>query len=70
MAQNPPEQESPLTQELVNQAEVAEQAALVASQNNYLLRRVVLLRAQLINALNKVEELEADLAKRQDSGSD
>lgn len=70
MAQNPPEQESPLTQELVNQAEVAEQAALVASQNNYLLRRVVLLRAQLINALNKVEELEAELAKRQDSGSD
>jgi len=47
MTQNAPEQQITFSQEEVKAAESAEQAALSKSQNEYLTRRVVVLRAQM-----------------------
>jgi hypothetical protein len=66
MTQNAPEQANEITQDDVDSAEQAEQAALNAAQNKYLLQRVVVLRAQLIKAQARVSELEALLPAPQD----
>lgn len=57
MSQNAPEQTNPYSPEEVRAAETAEQAALSKSQNEYLTRRVVVLRAQLDRANRELAEL-------------
>lgn len=56
MTQNVTEPMDSLTQEEVREAETAEQDALNKSQSAYLLRRVVVLRAQL-NRVQKENEV-------------
>lgn len=70
MTQNAPEQSVTFSQEEVKAAESAEQAALSKSQNEYLTRRVVVLRAQMDRfrqeaeaARLEVHELQARLAE-------
>lgn len=52
------ETEQPYTQDEVDAAESAEQASLSASQNAYLTRRVVVLRAQLNRAHEQINQLQ------------
>lgn len=57
MTQNANEQQETFTQAEVKAAEAAEQASLSASQNQYLTRRVVVLRTQL----NRLEQENQEL---------
>lgn len=57
MADSTNESNVPFTEAEVLAAESAEQAALSASQNAYLTRRVVVLRAQLNKLQEKVDAL-------------
>lgn len=59
----PVDQTDPFTEAEIKQAEVSEQTDLNASQNAYLLRRVVTLRTHLNRAQAQIEILTAELAQ-------
>lgn len=61
MSTTPTEQTDDLTQEEIAAAESAEQAQLNASQNAYLLKRVVLLRIRTNKLQRELEEARAEL---------
>lgn len=62
MSESAPEPTNDLTQEEIQAAEHAEQAQLNASQNAYLLKRVVLLRIRTNKLQRQLEEAQAELA--------
>lgn len=63
MTQSTANQVEPFTEQDVKLAEAAEQLDLNASQNAYLLRRVVTLRTHLNRAQAQIEILTAELAQ-------
>lgn len=61
MTETPPEQTETISQEEVAAAESSEQAQLNASQNAYLLKRVVLLRVRNNRLQKQLDEALAEL---------